>query len=1154
MHTSLYYMRLLTLCFALFASTLFAQNTHFPARSAGWVTLGIDGGTAFQTGDVKIDFKGYGGGLTLAKNLAYRPGGLLSFDLRGRFLLTRSFGLDAKRSYGIQNNDWLNGTQSNANYLLDKQAPNDSSFVYQNFRNGMGELGLEGVFTLNRLRERTGLVVSLFGGLGIDLYRTKIDQLDALGQRYNYFSINEKNGNSQIKADLRNLRDADFETVVDETKVTWMPAVGIELGYQVTPRFVVGIAHKVTFSRTDLLDGQAWTNQNQPTGNNDLHHYTSLHLRWDLQRAQRTQPAAEPPQINILTPQTNPYISQSAYANLRARVLHVRNKADIFCYLNGVNQAFTLTETLLESNLNLRPGRNEVRIVASNTAGRDEATTVIIYEEKIEVPPTTRYAPEVRIVFPQRSPFTTNQDNISLVADVKYVQGSRNVQLKVNGVNAQFSFAENLEANVRLREGTNRIVVEANTPDGRASDEIEVIYRRETIPPVSQPSVDITAPIQGATTDQPEVLLRANFREVRNKEQVVVTLNGVAVRSFEFDAANQSLRATLRLREGNNEIQVEANTANGKASDAVAVVYRRVTIPPVSQPSVEITAPIQGATTDQPEVLLRANFREVRNKEQVVVTLNGVAVRSFEFDAANQSLRATLRLREGNNEIQVEANTANGKASDAVAVTYRKPAPQGPRPVVTFTQPRVSSETVFSAQYSAQAKVENVNRKEDITLIVNGLTNANFTFNPRNYVVLSDINLRKGDNSITLRARNDFGSAEASVTITLKDAPSPKPTVTITQPQLSTETTSTTPFGIKANIENVTRKADITLFLNGVAYPDFDFEPVRRQLIANLKLVKGENKVRITATNQVGSAEASVTINLKQVIEPTRKPEVKILEPVDGATVKQAAILLRASLKNVYNKEQLSLILNGKPQAVFTYDDKSNALRANLTLNEGQNNITVRANTPGGTAEHAIVVTYAAKVQLPLPKVAILQPLRTNVEVKQALFAFKANAVNINNKDQVKISLNGVALTAFEFIPKTGNIVFETLLSAGKNTLQITVTNTSGTAEASTVVLYTKAETIPAPKVKIISSSQPAANPFNPNEASTLVLAQVFNIDQRAQITIKLNEQPLSNYNFDVKTGNIDFVAKLKRGINTIEIKVQNANGVDSATTKVSFE
>jgi hypothetical protein len=182
-------MRLLTLCLALFASTLFAQNTHFPARSAGWVTLGIDGGTAFQTGDVKIDFKGYGGGLTLAKNLAYRPGGLLSFDLRGRFLLTRSFGLDTKRSYGIQNNDWLNGTQSNANYLLDKQAPNDSSFVYQNFRNGMGELGLEGVLTLNRLRERTGLVVSLFGGLGIDMYRTKIDQLDALGQRYNYFSI-----------------------------------------------------------------------------------------------------------------------------------------------------------------------------------------------------------------------------------------------------------------------------------------------------------------------------------------------------------------------------------------------------------------------------------------------------------------------------------------------------------------------------------------------------------------------------------------------------------------------------------------------------------------------------------------------------------------------------------------------------------------------------------------------------------------------------------------------------------------------------------------------------------------------------------------------------------------------------------------------------
>ncbi|MCC6282480.1 MAG: hypothetical protein IT262_17885, partial [Saprospiraceae bacterium] len=134
----------LTLC----ATQLSGQQTasRFSARERGWWTFGLDGGLAYQSSDVRTQFNGWGAGLTLGKNLLYRPGGMFSFDVRGRGLFTRSYGTDALRSYGLQKNEALNGSYlSDLDYLVDQTAPNDSSFVYQNYRHSMGELGLEGV-------------------------------------------------------------------------------------------------------------------------------------------------------------------------------------------------------------------------------------------------------------------------------------------------------------------------------------------------------------------------------------------------------------------------------------------------------------------------------------------------------------------------------------------------------------------------------------------------------------------------------------------------------------------------------------------------------------------------------------------------------------------------------------------------------------------------------------------------------------------------------------------------------------------------------------------------------------------------------------------------------------------------------------------------
>lgn len=116
----------------------------------------------------------------------------------------------------------------------------------------MGELGLEGVLTFNRLRERTGIVFSLFGGIGLDLYSTRTDQLTA-GQKYNYLTISPENSKKTVLADLKDVRDGIYESPADgftdnSLKAGLMPGAGFELGYQVAPRFVIGIGHKITLA------------------------------------------------------------------------------------------------------------------------------------------------------------------------------------------------------------------------------------------------------------------------------------------------------------------------------------------------------------------------------------------------------------------------------------------------------------------------------------------------------------------------------------------------------------------------------------------------------------------------------------------------------------------------------------------------------------------------------------------------------------------------------------------------------------------------------------------------------------------------------------------------------------------------------------------
>jgi hypothetical protein len=882
-------------------------------------------------------------------------------------------------------------------------------------------------------------------------------------------SVNTSGSKNNILADLGNLRDGSYESPADgftenSLKAGLMPGAGIELGYQVAPRFVIGIGHKITFSRTDILDGQRWTDNNAPTGDNDWQHYTNLHFRWDIGRTENKVAA---PRIEIINPGSNPYVTSYSNENLRARIQNVYAYSDVQCYLNGSNQPFTFAKGRLSADLRLRPGRNEARIVATNPAGRDEKTVVIVLEDRYSPPPVPSTPPpvtpppppvmprpEVRFVEPSRSPYTTDRDNIHIVTQVRNVSDARDLRLLVNGSDTRFTLAEGLEANVRLREGRNSIRVEANTPGGRASDEIEVVYQRYTAPPPppsgpqgKRPVVRIAQPRNTTeATTQTNYVLKATVEEVDNRDDITVYLNGNMLRNVSFDARSHALSADLNLITGSNSITIRARNRYGDAEASASVTKNVVQ----QKPEVTISDPRDGATFRQPTTTLKAGTRYVSSRNDISLEVNRRTV-PFNFDANTGAVSAELTLQEGKNAVTISVKNNAGNAQAGVQLNYLAPKP----PKVTISEPANNSET-RSAQGQLTAVLENVDNKNDVTVQVNGAS-VPFSFDPKRKQISAKVNYTEGNNTLRVSVRTDAGAAEASVAVRFVKAK--PPVVTITNPKGTRNITDKPAFTLTATVENVFSDKNVQVSLNGAAVTGFTLDR-GGNLSANVTLKAGVNTFIVKATTPDGTDQATAGVQLDvPVVVLESKPVLEFLLPKRaGSTVKAAAYEMKANVKNVTDKSQIRLKLNGAVIRDFEYNARGAFITATLTLKEGKNIILLEASNKSGAATAQTDIAYQqAAPSIPKPEVVIesaSQPTVSPFNPDQGRSSVVANVRYIDTKEQISVKVNGTALTDFTFNSATSKVIWVSLLIRGENTVEITVTNAAGSATANRVVRF----------------------------------------------------------------------------------------------------
>ena len=1248
---------LLTLCFSFLGQ---AQNsTTLSDRSPGYWVFGINGGLAYQQSDVPTTLEGFGLGLTLGKNFLYNPNGI-AFDLRGRLLFARSIGLSYNQSRGILNNEALNGNKG-----LDYSS---AGFVFDNNQTTLGELALEGVINFEGLRRRNNVHLALFGGIGLDYFETKIDQQSGT-DLYNYNSIDVNNSNSEIKSDLKNILDGEYETVADgfendNGKIAFMPSLGVELGYWFTPRFAIDLSHRVTWTNSDLFDGQQWNNNNITTGDNDIYHYTSLGLKWIID-VSKTK--GKIPIITILQPDNIPYTTNNPTAIVRATIKNINSPMDVNYRVNGQKIRFDFFNKQLSNVPNLKQGRNEINIRATNSAGSDEETIVIYYEPD-EIITTNSVLPNVNITNPRENGETVDEKRFTIEAWITEVPSKRDISLLVNNRSiGDFRFNSSngkFSSNIRLQEGKNTIKIIAKNSDGEATDEKTIYY--ETRPQVAYPKVKITRPSADPyQTDNRTITLKARIDNIAEKRNIQVKLNGRNVRYFDFNQRNGEVSADIDLRDGRNTIVVSANNEAGSDDDKVRIDYETYTAPPrVDAPRVRITRPtgnpyrtenrretvrarvdnvnskndievaINGRTTnnfsyyrngevsfevnlrdgrntitvsarndggsdrddiridyeayvapprvDAPRVRITsvsqptsspfspnrcnttvdATIKNINNKNDISFFVNGKRVYDFSFDTRRKTFKASFALAKGRTEIVIEARNDGGKDKDQAYADCQGATQKNNPPKVNITSPAATS-TTSKSTCNLKATIENISNQNDIELIVNGAKSGSFKFVSRTKKLEASIFLKKGVNRIIVKAKNKDGRDEDAIEVKyLAGISAPvvtvkKPTVSITSPKNNSTTTKATT-SLQAKVQNISRKSDIAITVNGKKISSFNFSPISKTIKASVKLKQGKNSLVVKVTNKTGTAQDAKTINYNLPAPTVKKPTVNITSPKNNTTFTKSRTSLKATVKNALQKD-LTLTVNGKEVKNFRLTGTS--LTASVLLKKGKNNITLIANNGGGHAKSSVNVNYNIPTPtVAKPKVEFISPSKESSSAKKTNFNIEVMLQNVASSSDITLKLNGKKILKFKYNKNTKFLTANLNLKPGNNTIFVEGRNKSGKATDQVKVNYRATISTPTPSsvtrkpvIKISSVSQPTSSPFSPNVAKSTILAKITGISSKSDIKFIVNGKETTDFTYGKFNNEFKAVINLKKGSNSFVIKATNKGGTAEEKKNLNF-
>jgi hypothetical protein len=547
--------------YLVFLAILIAASNTISAQKAAYTTnsgikIGFGSGVSYQTSDI-ANSAGFGFDFTFGSSLYQKENAFLAVDWKFRFLAGENKAYDHRINTDL--------TYSNIRY----------SFFNYDF-----ELGL----TLNRLREKTRIVLTGFAGVGITHGRTFTDLLDANNAAYDFTVIDDGQSKDQIKADLMSLSDNDFETSLSN-KAAIMPTAGIYLGYQFSRSFTIGIEHKTNFSLSE--DNSAFginIDNNIMSGSGiDMNHYTLLGFRWTIggrsDRSSNNASYPAPERTPIVHANPVPVVPVTAakpgrtyYADSTKKEIGTTRQL-----ITGRTTTMAVTTDPVKTIVPVRTTTTTIPVVVNTTTSNRTTSTTRPANARRTTSTTGRTdrttttftkAPTVKFINPP-APLTVDKNLFSLRVQTTNVSKWEDVSLVLNGVNnSNFSFSREglVTLNIALKEGQNSIVVSGKNPNGSARDNTTISYSPTVIQETPCYSPVVNFSLTEASRSDATHELRGTVSNVGSKEMISISFNGTRLSNFQFQASSGVITAKLKLNPGTHSIKVDARNECGTDS------------------------------------------------------------------------------------------------------------------------------------------------------------------------------------------------------------------------------------------------------------------------------------------------------------------------------------------------------------------------------------------------------------------------------------------------------------------------------------------------------------------------------------------------------------------------------------------------------------
>jgi large repetitive protein len=818
----------------------------------------------------------------------------------------------------------------------------------------------------------------------------------------------------------------------------------------------------------------------------------------------RCTPPVLAPSVRITAPEQNPFETSNCDLTVQAQTQNISQKNQISITANGLK----INEFNFENNVISFPikagASTTIRISVSNSGGNASDETVVRC-----TPPVL--APSVRITSPEQNPFETSNCDLTVQAQTQNVSQKSQISITANGLKInEFSFENNVISFPIKAGASTTIRISVSNAGGNASDETVV----RCTPPVLAPSVRITAPEQNPfETSNCDLTVQAQTQNISQKNQISITANGLRINDFTFE--NNVISFPIKTG-ASTTIKISVSNAGGNASDETVV---RCT-PPVLAPSVRITAPEQNPfETSNCDLTVQAQTQNISQKNQISITANGLRINEFSFE--NNVISFPIRAS-ASTTIKIAVSNAGGTATDETVVRCTPPISA---PNVRITTPEQNPFETSNCDVNIQAQTQNILQKNQISITANGLRINEFSF--ENNVISFPI---KAGASTTIRISvSNAGGTATDETVVRCTPPISAPNVRITAPEQNPFETSNCDVNIQAQTQNVSQKSQISITANGLKINEFSFE---NNVISFPIRASASTTIKIAVSNSGGNASDETVV---RCTPPVLAPSVRITAPEQNPfETSNCDLTVQAQTQNVSQKNQISITANGLRINEFSFENNviSFPIKAEVS-----STIKITVSNAGGSASDETIIRCLPPI-VP-PTVKITSPAQNPFETANCGVNIQAQTENITQKSQILVTVNGQRLNNFNFNPANQRVSFSA--TAGENTtVKITVTNSAGNATAETVIICR-----PLPSIQI---TNPAQNPLVTTNCDVNVEAQTKNIEQREQISILVNGQNFSNFNF--ANGKISFAVKADENT-PIKITVTNNGGSASDETLI---